>query len=113
MNPNWIEKLTVEKRRKTSGRPRRKRREPLQILPESGTNRPPKRSTSPPTPPSAAGCRRQTGWRWSEEGLGLRKERESEVYFARTGWLAIAVVPTPIAFFLLIASGSETVLRAR
>ncbi|KAI9185500.1 hypothetical protein LWI28_007942 [Acer negundo] len=35
-----------------------------------------------------------------------------KVYFARTGWLAVAVVPTPIAFFLLIASGSEAVLRA-
>ncbi|KAK3198301.1 hypothetical protein Dsin_021716 [Dipteronia sinensis] len=35
-----------------------------------------------------------------------------KVYFARTGWLAVAVVPTPIAFFLLIASGGEAVLRA-
>jgi hypothetical protein len=34
------------------------------------------------------------------------------VYFARTGWLAVALVPTPIAFFLLVASGSEAVLRA-
>ncbi|KAF3960503.1 hypothetical protein CMV_014796 [Castanea mollissima] len=34
-----------------------------------------------------------------------------KVYFARTGWLAVALVPTPIAFFLLASSGSETVLR--
>ncbi|MBA0618577.1 hypothetical protein Godav_027897 [Gossypium davidsonii] len=32
--------------------------------------------------------------------------------FARTGWLAIAVVPTPIAFFLLAASGGEAALLA-
>ncbi|KAK9273615.1 hypothetical protein L1049_018425 [Liquidambar formosana] len=35
-----------------------------------------------------------------------------KVYFARTGWLAVALVPTPIAFFLLAASGTEAVLRA-
>ncbi|KAK4593703.1 hypothetical protein RGQ29_017705 [Quercus rubra] len=35
-----------------------------------------------------------------------------KVYFARTGWLAVALVPTPIAFFLLASSGSEAVLRA-
>ncbi|KDP39602.1 hypothetical protein JCGZ_02622 [Jatropha curcas] len=35
-----------------------------------------------------------------------------KVYFARTGWLAVALVPTPIAFFLLVASGSEAALRA-
>lgn len=33
------------------------------------------------------------------------------MYFARTGWLALAVLPTPIAFFLLAASGSEAVLQ--
>ncbi|XP_021895365.1 protein NUCLEAR FUSION DEFECTIVE 4-like [Carica papaya] len=35
----------------------------------------------------------------------------NKVYFARTGWLALAVLPTPIAFFLLAASGSEAVLQ--
>ncbi|KAL3498116.1 hypothetical protein ACH5RR_040848 [Cinchona calisaya] len=30
----------------------------------------------------------------------------TKVYFARTGWLAIALLPTPIAFFLLAATGS-------
>ncbi|XVE90325.1 hypothetical protein DITRI_Ditri20bG0068400 [Diplodiscus trichospermus] len=35
-----------------------------------------------------------------------------KVYFARTGWLAVALLPTPIAFFLLAASGSEAALRA-
>uniref|UniRef100_A0A2N9HBH3 Uncharacterized protein n=1 Tax=Fagus sylvatica TaxID=28930 RepID=A0A2N9HBH3_FAGSY len=35
-----------------------------------------------------------------------------KVYFARTGWLAVALVPTPIGFFLLASSGSEAVLRA-
>ncbi|KAA8521041.1 hypothetical protein F0562_011806 [Nyssa sinensis] len=34
-----------------------------------------------------------------------------KVYFARTGWLAIALVPTPIAFFLLAATGSEMALQ--
>ncbi|KAM1706009.1 hypothetical protein ACFXTH_027983 [Malus domestica] len=34
-----------------------------------------------------------------------------KVYFARTGWLVVALVPTPIAFFLLAASGSEAMLR--
>lgn len=33
-------------------------------------------------------------------------------YFARTGWLALALVPTPIAFFLLAASGNELALQA-
>ncbi|XP_031502175.1 protein NUCLEAR FUSION DEFECTIVE 4 isoform X2 [Nymphaea colorata] len=28
------------------------------------------------------------------------------VYFARTGWLAMALIPTPVAFFLLALSGS-------
>ncbi|XP_047338084.1 protein NUCLEAR FUSION DEFECTIVE 4 [Impatiens glandulifera] len=32
-------------------------------------------------------------------------------YFARTGWLAIALVPTPIAFFLLASSGSAASLH--
>lgn len=36
----------------------------------------------------------------------------SKVYFARTGWLAVALVPTPIGFFLLASSGSEAVLHA-
>ncbi|TYI16483.1 hypothetical protein ES332_A08G258400v1 [Gossypium tomentosum] len=35
-----------------------------------------------------------------------------KVNFARTGWLAVALVPTPIAFFLLAVSGSEVVLHA-
>ena len=30
-----------------------------------------------------------------------------KVYFARTGWLSIALLPTPVAFFLLAASGSS------
>ncbi|KAL1834706.1 hypothetical protein DCAR_0104918 [Daucus carota subsp. sativus] len=36
----------------------------------------------------------------------------TKFYFARTGWLAIALLPTPIAFFLLAASGSEVALQA-
>lgn len=32
-------------------------------------------------------------------------------YFARTGWLAIALFPTPVAFFLLASSGSELSLH--
>ncbi|XP_060207908.1 protein NUCLEAR FUSION DEFECTIVE 4-like [Lycium barbarum] len=35
-----------------------------------------------------------------------------KLYFARTGWLAIALVPTPIAFFLVAASGKEVALQA-
>lgn len=35
----------------------------------------------------------------------------TKIYFARTGWLAIALFPTPIAFFLLAASGSEVALQ--
>ncbi|KAJ8771293.1 hypothetical protein K2173_026470 [Erythroxylum novogranatense] len=35
-----------------------------------------------------------------------------KVNFARTGWLAIALVPTPVALFLLVASGSEAALRS-
>ncbi|CAK9180014.1 unnamed protein product [Ilex paraguariensis] len=33
-------------------------------------------------------------------------------YFARTGWLAIALLPTPIAFFLLATTVNETALHA-
>ncbi|KAI3418637.1 Nodulin-like domain-containing protein [Psidium guajava] len=35
-----------------------------------------------------------------------------KIYFARTGWLAIALVPTPIAFILIATSGNEIILRA-
>ncbi|CAK9177452.1 unnamed protein product [Ilex paraguariensis] len=35
-----------------------------------------------------------------------------KVYFARTGWLAVALVPTPTAFFLLALSGSKAALSA-
>ncbi|GAV65324.1 Nodulin-like domain-containing protein [Cephalotus follicularis] len=35
-----------------------------------------------------------------------------KLYFARTGWFAVALVPTPVAFFLLVGSGSEAALRA-
>ncbi|XP_062101468.1 protein NUCLEAR FUSION DEFECTIVE 4-like [Humulus lupulus] len=34
-----------------------------------------------------------------------------KVYFPRTGWLAMAIVPTPIALFLLAGWGNEAVLR--
>ncbi|CAI8608848.1 unnamed protein product [Vicia faba] len=34
----------------------------------------------------------------------------SKFYFARTGWLSIALIPTPIAFFLLAASDSSLAL---
>lgn len=36
----------------------------------------------------------------------------AKFYFARTGWLAIALAPTPIAFFLLTGSGSALALKA-
>ncbi|PON45719.1 Major facilitator [Parasponia andersonii] len=36
----------------------------------------------------------------------------AKFYFARTGWLTIALVPTPIAFFLLAISGSAAALHA-
>ncbi|KAK9276218.1 hypothetical protein L1049_005749 [Liquidambar formosana] len=36
----------------------------------------------------------------------------AKVYFARTWWLAMALVPTPIAFFLLAASDSWITLHA-
>lgn len=35
----------------------------------------------------------------------------NKVYFARTGWLSIALIPTPIAFFLLAASDSLLALQ--
>ncbi|KAL9268519.1 NUCLEAR FUSION DEFECTIVE 4-like protein [Drosera capensis] len=35
----------------------------------------------------------------------------TKIYFARTGWLAIALIPTPIAFFLLAGSGSSVALH--
>ncbi|CAL5340480.1 unnamed protein product [Camellia sinensis] len=35
-----------------------------------------------------------------------------KVYFARTGWFMLALVPTPIAFLLLSLSGSKTALVA-
>ncbi|KAJ6695710.1 putative NODULIN-LIKE PROTEIN [Salix koriyanagi] len=35
----------------------------------------------------------------------------AKVFFARTGWLAIGLVPTPIAFFLLVASGNGVALH--
>ncbi|KAK2979701.1 hypothetical protein RJ640_002873 [Escallonia rubra] len=35
----------------------------------------------------------------------------TKAYFARTGWLAIALLPTPIAFFLLASSGGDTALH--
>lgn len=35
-----------------------------------------------------------------------------KVYFARTGWLAIALVPTPVAFFMLAASANEAIVQA-
>ncbi|KAF2552046.1 hypothetical protein F2Q68_00037163, partial [Brassica cretica] len=34
-----------------------------------------------------------------------------KVYFARTGWLAIALLPTPIALFLLASSGTASALQ--
>ncbi|XP_065880055.1 protein NUCLEAR FUSION DEFECTIVE 4-like [Euphorbia lathyris] len=34
-----------------------------------------------------------------------------KLYFARTAWLTIALVPTPIAFFLLASSGDEMALK--
>ncbi|XP_026453371.1 protein NUCLEAR FUSION DEFECTIVE 4-like [Papaver somniferum] len=36
----------------------------------------------------------------------------AKLHFARTGWLAIALLPTPIAFFLLTALSSEGALEA-
>ncbi|KAL5550559.1 hypothetical protein UlMin_000735 [Ulmus minor] len=36
----------------------------------------------------------------------------AKFYFARTGWLTIALLPTPIAFFLLAASGRAAALHA-
>ncbi|XVF00004.1 hypothetical protein REPUB_Repub03eG0248900 [Reevesia pubescens] len=34
-----------------------------------------------------------------------------KLYFARTGWLTIALLPTPVAFFLLAAVGNSMALR--
>ncbi|KAM7493662.1 hypothetical protein LguiB_028271 [Lonicera macranthoides] len=36
----------------------------------------------------------------------------TKVYFARTGWLAIALLPTPIAFFLLASTSNVIALHA-
>ncbi|KAL0699252.1 hypothetical protein Bca4012_055374 [Brassica carinata] len=36
----------------------------------------------------------------------------AKFYFARTGWLAIALLPTPIALFLLASSGTVSALQA-
>lgn len=36
----------------------------------------------------------------------------AKVYFARTGWLAIALLPTPFALFLLASSGTASALQA-
>ncbi|XP_022858894.1 protein NUCLEAR FUSION DEFECTIVE 4-like isoform X2 [Olea europaea var. sylvestris] len=36
----------------------------------------------------------------------------TKFYFARTGWLVIALLPTPIAFFLLAATDAEMALQA-
>lgn len=36
----------------------------------------------------------------------------SKMYYKRTGWLTLAIVPTPIAFFLLVLSDSKTTLLA-
>ncbi|XP_027182838.1 protein NUCLEAR FUSION DEFECTIVE 4-like [Coffea eugenioides] len=33
------------------------------------------------------------------------------MYYPRTGWLVLGLVPTPIAFLLLVSSGSQTALR--
>ncbi|KAL8101741.1 protein NUCLEAR FUSION DEFECTIVE 4-like [Apium graveolens] len=35
----------------------------------------------------------------------------TKIYFARTGWLALALLPTPVAFFLLASTGSEMALQ--
>ncbi|XP_034708552.1 protein NUCLEAR FUSION DEFECTIVE 4-like [Vitis riparia] len=37
---------------------------------------------------------------------------KNKVYFARTGWLAVALLPTPLAFFWLALSGSKIALHA-
>ncbi|KAL2544431.1 Major facilitator superfamily protein [Forsythia ovata] len=36
----------------------------------------------------------------------------TKLYFARTGWLAIALVPMPMAFFLLAANSGEAAVQA-
>jgi hypothetical protein len=35
----------------------------------------------------------------------------SKIHFARTGWFAAALIPTPIAFILLAISGTKTALQ--
>ncbi|XP_016490570.2 protein NUCLEAR FUSION DEFECTIVE 4 [Nicotiana tabacum] len=35
-----------------------------------------------------------------------------KMYYARTAWLAFALIPTPVAFFLLVLSGSKAALTA-
>ncbi|KAL8137203.1 hypothetical protein V2J09_003204 [Rumex salicifolius] len=35
----------------------------------------------------------------------------TKFYFARTGWLALALIPTPVAFFLLAGSGGSIALQ--
>ncbi|XP_059277982.1 protein NUCLEAR FUSION DEFECTIVE 4-like [Lycium ferocissimum] len=35
-----------------------------------------------------------------------------KMYYARTAWLAFALIPTPLAFFLLVLSGSKAALSA-
>ncbi|KAK4488664.1 hypothetical protein RD792_004435 [Penstemon davidsonii] len=37
---------------------------------------------------------------------------QDKMYYARTGWLALALIPTPTAFILLVLSGSKTTLTA-
>ncbi|XP_048141651.1 protein NUCLEAR FUSION DEFECTIVE 4-like [Rhodamnia argentea] len=36
----------------------------------------------------------------------------TKFYFARTGWMTVALLPTPVAFFLLAASSNSTALHA-
>lgn len=42
----------------------------------------------------------------------LKCELCRKVYFARTGWLAVALLPTTIGLFLLASSGSLAALQA-
>ncbi|KAK6143095.1 hypothetical protein DH2020_023443 [Rehmannia glutinosa] len=35
---------------------------------------------------------------------------QSKMHYARTGWLALALIPTPIAFLLLVSSDSKAIL---
>lgn len=41
----------------------------------------------------------------------MLNDKCSKIQFARTGWFAAALVPTPIAFILLAISGSEAALH--